>query len=408
MVSVKRRSHSVKKRRNGRTLPSAQPPAVEFFGNLADGLGIGLALSDSRGVIRYGNATFHEILDVRLGFPASNDASILSRISGDGRHDFEAALLRAKSQPVDGKLGLNSLDGKARTFSVSLSSFHGEKQDEGIWILAREVTELIETGRALHDSRGSVHLLSARLMQAQDVERRRMARDLHDSTGQQLAAALMSLARLSHGIGKPEFDVRAEIADTIALVRKVESEIRTLSYVLHPPMLDELGLRSALGWYVEGLTKRSKIDVRMSVPGTLPRLSRDKEIAIFRVVQESLTNVLKHAESPTACIHAEAKNGFLQMHVEDAGHGFRADTLNSSEPGKVVVGVGILGMRERLQQLGGTLTIESTSAGTNVRASIPLADGEEESSAEEQSSACSCQLVRSATPQVRPPAGNRR
>jgi signal transduction histidine kinase len=359
---------------------------MEFFGTLADGLGIGLALSDSVGAIQYGNATFKSILGIHSDSHAWNGPTLLDRIASAGRHDFEIALAHAKLTPVDGNLELLSADGDLRTFRVSLNSFGKKGRDAGIWILAHEVTELLETGKALDHSQGSVHLLSARLMQAQDAERRRMARDLHDITGQELAVIMMSLTRLSMSLATPGFDANAEIAETVALARKVESEIRTLSYVLHPPMLDELGLKSALGWYIDGFTKRSKIAVEMLIPQTLPRLSRDKEIAIFRVVQESLTNVLKHANSGKARIRAEVKEGNLQLDVEDAGHGFRTQSLSSPNSQKVTPGVGILGMRERLQQLGGVLDIESTRAGTQVHVRVPLCESGADASAEDPTS----------------------
>jgi signal transduction histidine kinase/CheY-like chemotaxis protein len=384
---------------------------MEFFGALADGLGIGLALSDSLGAIHYGNATFKNILAIREDSGAWNGITLLDRIAFGNRPDFEIALAHARLAPVEGNLELLSESGDLRTFRVSLSCSGKKGRDAGIWILAQEVTELIETGRALDDSQGSVHLLSARLMQAQDAERRRMARDLHDITGQELAVILMSLTRLSMSLGTPGFDTSAEIAEIVALARKVESEIRTLSYVLHPPMLDELGLKSALGWYIDGFSKRSKIAVEMHIPQALPRLSRDKEIAIFRVVQESLTNVLKHANSGKARIRAEVKEGNLQLDVEDAGHGFRTQSLSSPNSQKVTPGVGILGMRERLQQLGGVLDIESTRAGTQVRVRVPLREAGADASAEEPASEMALPIaesVRGSTSPASHDSGRRR
>jgi signal transduction histidine kinase/ActR/RegA family two-component response regulator len=371
-----RRFQSDRKLANGRaSLPSGA--GMDFFGRLADGLGIGLAMTDLQGIIHYGNVTFNNI----WGFSRHPAASLLDRITTTGRRDFEIALAHAELESVSGKFEIISEDGTLRTFQASLSSFGGQGS-EPIWILTHELTALLETSKALRDTEHYLHSLSARLMQAQDIERRRMARDLHDITGQELAVILMSLSQLSKGIGAPGFDARAAIADTTALARKVEGEIRTLSYLLHPPMLDELGLRSALGWHVEGFAKRSKIDVDLNIPD-LPRLSRDKEIAIFRVIQESLTNVLRHSGSSTAQIRADAGNGSLRFFVEDSGKGFPAQSLNSASRGKVAFGVGIGGMRERLQQLGGSLDIHSTPAGTQVCATIPLeADTPEAASGE--------------------------
>lgn len=353
-----------------RTTPRRQSAPAEAVGALADGLGIGLAISDSEGIIRYGNATFTEFL-TRDG-KAAKSVNLLDLLAPGCRPDFEVALGQARWAPVHGKLELLSAEGELRTFRVSLSSLDFEANHPEIWILAHEVTELLEAGRALDDTKGSVHMLSGRLMQAQDDERRRMARDLHDITGQELAVILMSLTRISNGVKTPGADIGAEIAETAALVRKVENDIRTLSYILHPPMLDELGLKSALGWYVEGFSKRSNIRVEMAIPQNLPRLSREKELAVFRVVQESLTNVLRHAHSPSARIRAEAKEGSLWLYVEDSGSGFAAHALHGAASAGVVPGVGILGMQERLKQLGGGLSIESTSAGTRVCAMVPL------------------------------------
>jgi signal transduction histidine kinase len=205
-----------------------------------------------------------------------------------------------------------------------------------------------------------------------------MARDLHDTTGQELAVILMSLGRLANGLGNPRFDAKEELTETTALVRKVENDIRALSYLLHPPMLDELGLKSALGWFVETFSKRSKIQVELQIEESLPRLSRDKEIALFRVVQESLANVVRHSDGATAQIRAETQDGNLRLYVQDAADGFAPGLSRPGNSEEILPGVGILGMRERLQQLGGELAIESTARGTQVRASVPLAgDGAE-------------------------------
>jgi signal transduction histidine kinase/CheY-like chemotaxis protein len=382
---AERRQSRAKAKRGSRIAFGRPQSGMEFFGALADGLGIGLALTDSIGAIHYSNATFKNILGIRSD-SVELGTTLLDRIATAGRRDFEIALAHARLAPVEGNLELLSRNGDVRTFRVSLSSSAQKRRDADVWILAHEVTELLEAGRALDDTKGSVHLLSARLMQAQDAERRRMARDLHDITGQELAVILMSLTRLSIGVATPGFDASAQIAETAALARKVESDIRTLSYVLHPPMLDELGLKSALGWYIDGFSKRSNIAVKMNIPRALPRLSRDKEIAIFRVVQESLTNVLKHAGSAEARIHAEVKDGYLRLCIEDAGHGFCTQLVNSANPEKVTFGVGILGMRERLQQLDGSLEIESTPFGTQVRVCVPLGVVGGDASAQETTS----------------------
>src|SRR5262249_46392015 len=146
----------------------------------------------------------------------------------------------------------------------------------------------------------SVHKMSARLLQVQDEERRRIARDLHDVTGQKLAVCVMSLDRLK---GLPDTsgqDTQRSVTQSVNLLREVDSEIRTLSYLLHPPLLDEEGLESALLWFVDGFSKRTGIEVKTEISHGMPRFAMELEVAIFRVVQEALTNVFRHSGSPRA------------------------------------------------------------------------------------------------------------
>jgi signal transduction histidine kinase len=361
--------HSNGEHKNG-TASLANRAGMEFFGGLADGLGVGLVVVDVQGIVEYSNATFENIFGAPA-YPRARGTSLPNRIAAGGRHAFEAALAKARAHIVHGEFRIVSETGDLRTVRVSLRSC-GRKNSGPICVLANEVTELVETGKALRNTKNSLQSLSARLLQMQDTERRRMARDLHDITGQELAVIVMSLSQLSNNIESPGFDARGAISEMTALVRKVESEVRTLAYLLHPPMLDELGLRAALSWYAEGFAKRSEIEVGLDIPPALPRLSRDKEIALFRVVQESLTNVLRHSGSPDAHISASNKSGCLRVCVTDSGHGFSSQPNNGPQNEDVALGVGILGMRERLQQLGGTLTIRSTSEGTQVIASVPL------------------------------------
>ena len=353
---------------------------MRSFGLLADGLGMGLAVADAFGMARYANVTFFKILGAPEGAVTLNKP-LVSYLSSSSQREFEKALARDGRQPVYGQFEVLSSDGRVRTFRISLSSFEGALGDRDVWILAQDVTELTEANKSLHASENSLHALSARLLQSRDLERRSMARDLHDITGQELAVIMMSLSQLSNGLERPEFDAHAAIADVSALVRKIEGEIRTLSYVLHPPLLDDLGLASALGWYVDGFAKRSEIAVRLDLPPALPRLSKEKEIAIFRVVQESLTNVLRHSGSASARIRADADEKILRLYVEDSGRGFSVPSLAARKDRNTKFGVGVLSMRERLQQLGGTLEIESSSSGTRVNVEMPLKISDEEVSA---------------------------
>lgn len=214
--------------------------------------------------------------------------------------------------------------------------------------------------------------LAGTLIQLQDDERRRIGRDLHDSTGQILTALGMQLARLQRQAQTEDASLQALIADCSALAQRCSSDIRTASYLLHPPLLDEIGLLSALRWLADGITRRSDIKVALHLPDTLPRLPRDLELALFRVVQESLSNVHRHAHSPSVTLRLTLNSESVTVEVQDAGQGMATDHQADTTPDPTVRGVGLSGMRERLRQLGGQLTILSSSQGTSVRAAVPL------------------------------------
>jgi signal transduction histidine kinase len=215
--------------------------------------------------------------------------------------------------------------------------------------------------------------LSARLLHLQDEERRRIARALHDSVGQTLAALSMNLAAIGADVERLA-KTATTISDSTALVNDMSSDIRTISYLLHPPLLDEAGLTSALTWYVKGFAERSKIEVDLRIPDNFGRLSRDLETAIFRVVQECLTNIHRHSGSDVARIFIGHADGDVRIEVEDKGNGIPAQKrteIMASSTG--TPGVGIRGMRERLRQLGGSLEIRSNGEGkgTLVTAHLP-------------------------------------
>jgi PAS domain S-box-containing protein len=213
--------------------------------------------------------------------------------------------------------------------------------------------------------------LSSQLLHAQDDERRRIARELHDSTGQYLAALSMNLSWMDQSVEASEPKVRMVVGESIELVKRCLAEIRNFSYLLHPPVLDEYGLSAALQWYVQGFSKRSGIQVDLDVGGGLPRLARQAETALFRVVQECLTNVHRHSGSSQARIRLNRDLGCLTLEVSDQGHGIPSGTAGQAR-GEGMSGVGIAGIKERMRELGGRLEIESDSQGTTVRASLPL------------------------------------
>ena len=214
-----------------------------------------------------------------------------------------------------------------------------------------------------------VQELSSRLLQAQDEERRRISRELHDSTGQLLVALNMNLASLKEEMAPTNPEANRILDDTASVVEEMSRQLRTMSYLLHPPLLDEAGLASAVKWYVEGFANRSTIEVRLEFPENLGRLPQDMETTIFRLVQESLTNIHRHSGSKTAVIRVVRAEQDVRVEIADEGKGFTSsDACNhNSRPG-----VGILGMKERVRRFGGTLDILSSRAGTCVRAKLPV------------------------------------
>lgn len=206
--------------------------------------------------------------------------------------------------------------------------------------------------------------LSGRLLTLQDDERRRIARELHDSSAQLLVALGMNLQTVrDEATSLPPRAARA-VEESLELVQEMSKEIRTLSHLLHPPLLDEMGLASALKWYVDGFADRSKIPVKIELPANLERLSREMETAMFRIVQECLTNIHRHSDSHTAQIRIRRENHEVRVEVSDQGRGMA--------PGGQA-GVGVRGMRERVRQLGGKLEIKSGHEGTAVIATLPIA-----------------------------------
>jgi len=213
--------------------------------------------------------------------------------------------------------------------------------------------------------------LSQRLLKVQDDERRRVARDLHDTTGQTLTALKMSVAALEEKLKHNQCtsDVLSEIA---ALADQALQEIRTTSYLLHPPLLDEAGFSSAAQWYVDGFGKRSGIKVRLDLAPKRERLHITIETALFRVLQESLTNVHRHSGSLEVSIRFHYQAESVVLEIRDRGRGIPTELLNRLRDARAETGVGLAGMRERLNELNGKLEIESDAHGTRLRAIVPI------------------------------------
>jgi two-component system NarL family sensor kinase len=227
-----------------------------------------------------------------------------------------------------------------------------------------------QLGRVIERLRSEEALrqFSARILKAQDEERRRIARELHDSTGQNLAALSMMLAKLLEGDSTLDSGVRRPLGECHKLVEACSHDVRTLSYLLHPPLMDERGLPSALRWFAEGFTKRSGIQVHLELPSNIPRLPQQVEMAMFRIVQESLTNTHRHSGSSIATIHLRVNRNEAQLDVCDNGNGLSKPRVG----GRVAaLGVGITGMRERVREMNGRMNIESSSNGTAIRVTLP-------------------------------------
>jgi PAS domain S-box-containing protein len=215
-----------------------------------------------------------------------------------------------------------------------------------------------------------VRELSWRLLRSQDEERRRIARELHDSAGQTLTVLGMSLAQVAHDMERSAPHVFKKIENTQELVQQLHQEIRTTSYLVHPPLLDESGLCSALAWYTEGLTERTGLKIDLRVPDDFGRLASDIELVLFRLVQECLTNIHRHAEASSVLISIAHINGNVALEVSDDGKGMSPEKLAEIQLGGF--GVGIRGMQERVRQLCGTINIDSNRAGTRVSVTIPV------------------------------------
>lgn len=233
--------------------------------------------------------------------------------------------------------------------------------------VAHDITEQVRTEEELRQ-------LSSRLLQLQDEERRRIARDLHDSVAQKLLSINLNLAQFSKSEDIRTRAARRILADTRKAVRDLSREIRSLSYLLHPPLLEELGLASAIEEYAKGFSKRSGIDLKFEMPDDVGRMSKESEMALFRIVQEALGNIQRHSGSLSGSIRLAGAGGEIVLEISDAGRGIARDDRKRRVTGAGRLGVGILGMRERMRQLGGRLEIASGSWGTTIRAVLPVHD----------------------------------
>jgi signal transduction histidine kinase len=237
-------------------------------------------------------------------------------------------------------------------------------------LLFREIERRKQQALLEKNNTESYKMLSARILELQDVERRRIARELHDSVGQFLAGLKINLGRLQRREAEATAQSYPLLLESIDLTDRAIGEVRTISHLLHPPLLDELGFHSAARWYAEGFAKRSGIQVNLHLAEVTERLPKQIELALFRVLQESLTNVHRHAKASTVDIEVLCTDDLVILAVSDDGRGLHPDVLERFRGGHAG-GIGLAGMRERLAELGGRLEVASGPTGTRIRAILP-------------------------------------
>jgi len=253
-------------------------------------------------------------------------------------------------------------EGEVLKWYGTCSDIHDSKMlEQSIRQSAAELERLVD------DRTMALRRLSGRLMQIQDEERRRVARELHDGLGQDLAAAKMLLdAIVQQGRGASDEE---GVAEAIEIIDHAIQQVRSVSHLLHPPLLDEVGLLSALKWYLEGLSRRSSIETSLDVePGDFPRLGAEAETAIFRIIQEALTNVYRHSGARSAQVKLHRQDGLLTVAIRDDGKGIE-EAIAELRPGGIGIGIG--GMRQRARELGGELRLANANPGTVVEVVLP-------------------------------------
>jgi len=349
------------------TLRGAEHPYRVLVENMTEGA----ATLDKGGTILYANASFAKILG--LSQQDVIGTSLQNHLTVQEQEKLKGLIESGFQGESRGEVSLVRAEGEWRLVRLSWSSVQ-DFDSRTICVIATDMTELSETNEALKASQETLRNLSGRLLRLQDEERRRISRDLHDVTGQKLALLSMDLSSiLKHkNIAKDE-EINRVLQESISLSNDVNKEIRTLSYLLHPPLLDELGLSSAVEWFAQGFENRTGIPVDVDIPSNLVRLAPDAEVALFRIVQESLANVHRYSGSATAYVRARSDGKELKLEIGDFGKGMSQESKSQHRASVAPLGVGIQGMRERVRQLSGTLEITSQpGSGTLVTASLPI------------------------------------
>ncbi len=344
------------------------------FRSLVEALHMGIVLLGPRAEILFANQAAIQMFDMPIEEVLGKNSSELGMVAvyEDGT-EMPFSMRPGPRALATGKPVRNEVMGWQRRDS-----------NEVLWILAEAVPLFGENGQldklvaSFSDitkrkhAEEALHQLSTRLLQLQDEERRRLGRELHDSLAQSVLAVNLNLAQVARASTPLEERSQRAISEARRVLQEMSQEIRTLSYLLHPPVLDELGLTSAITEYAAGFSERSGIKLEVDLQVGFGRLSQEAETAFFRIVQESLSNIQRHSGSQTAKIRLRGDAGLVELEVSDRGRGMDQAVLERGRSARTRLGVGILGMRERMTQLGGKLEVESNSAGTTVRAAIPF------------------------------------
>jgi len=344
------------------------------FRSLVEGLHVGIALLGPGAEILYANQSAQKMFNMPIEDVLGKNSSELGLV---------AVYEDGTEMPFDMRPGPRALAaGKAVRNEVM--GWRRSDSNEVLWILAEAVPLFGENGRLdkliasfsditkRKQAEEALQQLSTRLLQLQDEERRRLGRELHDSLAQSVLAVNLNLAQVARASVPLDERSRRAISEARRVLQEMSQEIRTLSYLLHPPVLDELGLTSAIKEYAAGFNERSGIQLEVDLQAGFGRLSQEAETAFFRIVQESLSNIQRHSRSQTAKIRLRADASRVELEVSDQGHGMDQTAVERGRSARTRLGVGILGMRERMTQLGGKLEVDSNSSGTTVRAAIPL------------------------------------
>jgi PAS domain S-box-containing protein len=346
----------------------------ERFRTVVESLHVGIVLLGPRAEILFANQAAQQMFDMPIEDVLGKNSSELGLVAlyEDGT-EMPFSMRPGPRVLATGKAVRNEVMGWRRRDS-----------NEVLWILGEVVPLFGENGQLdqlvssfsditkRKQAEEALHQLSTRLLQLQDEERRRLGRELHDSLAQSVLAVNLNLAQVARAPAPLDERSLRAISEARRVLQEMSREIRTLSYLLHPPVLDELGLTSAIKEYARGFSERSGIKLEVDLQPGFGRLSQEAETALFRIVQESLSNIQRHSGSQTAKIRLRGDPSRVELEVSDQGRGMDQTAVQRGSSVRTRLGVGILGMRERMTQLGGKLEVESKSHGTTVRAAIPL------------------------------------